>query len=144
MTRVTLTCACPEAARDDAAHMAVFHGWMQGQAPQEWQGAFASQWQDTQGNLYRVFSLPVSDAVGQGLLGLMQLANLERPPQDTENLINMAACNRAHDMIRGNAWAGEGAVPQVSPDKIVAVLGLKGTDALAAMGLTRVTMGEMP
>lgn len=143
MTKVVLTVAAPEAAIGDASHMAVFHGWLQGQTPEEWEGAFSSQWQDDEGNLYRVFSLPVSQAVAEAMLGLMQLANLERPPQDTENRLNMAAVNRAHDMLRSNVWqAGSGsAAPQVDQDKIVAVLGLAGLDAVAAMGLTSIESG---
>lgn len=149
-----LTVAAPEASRADATHMAIVHGWLQGQTPEEWQGAFTSQRQDAEGNLYRVFSLPVGQAAIDGMLSLLQLANLQRPPMDTPDedgnyLINMAAANRAHDMLRGNVWMPATAdpetgqmpdnpVPQVTPDRIVAVVGLKGIDALAAMGLQAV------
>jgi NADH:ubiquinone oxidoreductase subunit K len=141
--KVVLTVSAPEAAIADASHMAVFHGWLQGQTPEEWEGAFSSQWQDAEGNLYRVFSLPVSQAVAEAMLGLMQLATLERPPQDTENRLNMAAVNRAHDMLRNNVWqaGSDEPAPQAAPDKIVAVLGLAGLDAVATMGLASVGQG---
>jgi hypothetical protein len=156
MSTVILTVACPEAARPDATHMGIVHGWLQGQTPAEWQGAFSAQYQDSQGNLYRVFSLPVGQAAIDGMLQLLQLADLQRPPMDVpdENgdyLINMAAVNRAHDMLRGNVWmpatpdpeTGEmpdNPVPQIDGTKIVAVVGMKGTDALAAMGLQAIPM----
>ena len=152
MSKVVLTVACPEADRDDATQMGIVHGWIAGQSPAEWEGAFTPQMQDAQGNLYRFFShAAVSRSVIDMMLASLDMADLQRPPQDVpdENgnyRINMAGANRAHDKLRGNVWmpatpdpvTGEtppNPVPQVGAGKIVAVVGMKGTEALAAMGL---------
>ena len=146
--KLTLTVATPEASRDDATHMAIVHGWLQGQTHAEWQGAFMSQRQDAEGNLYRVFSMPVADHVIDAMLALLDQENLQRPPQDEPDedgnyVINMAAANRAHDMLRGNVWlAGDTPVPQVDPSRLVAVVGLSGLEALAAMGLEHTPQEE--
>lgn len=140
-----LTVATPEASRDDATHMTIVHGWLQSQTPQEWQGAFTAQYQDADGNLYRVFSLPVAQSTIGGMLDLLEMAVLPRPPQDADNLINMAGANRAHDMLRGNVWqvSSTEPTPQVASDKIIAVIGMKGTEALSAMGLTQLPNDDL-
>jgi hypothetical protein len=160
MSKLILTVACPEASRDDASHMAVAYGWLQGEPPASWQSAFGPQYQDADGNLYRVFShASVSQETIDGLQHLLSFADLQRPPQDVPDedgkyTLNMAAANRGHDMLRGNVWlpaqpdpeTGEmpdNPVPQVSPDKLVAVVGLKGREAIAAMGLSPIPV-DMP
>ena len=157
MSRLVLTVACPEADRDDATQMGIVHGWIAGQSPAEWEGAFTPQMQDADGNLYRFFShAAVSRNVIDNMLASLQMADLQRPPMDVpdENgnyLINMAGANRAHDKLKGNVWlpatpdpeTGEmppNPVPQVGAGKIIAVVGMKGTDALAAMGLQALPM----
>lgn len=157
MSRLVLTVACPEADRDDATQMGIVHGWVAGQSPAEWEGAFTPQMQDADGNLYRFFShAAVSRHVIDMMLASLQMADLQRPPQDVpdENgnyLINMAGANRAHDKLKGNVWmpatpdpeTGEmppNPVPQVGAGRIVAVVGMKGTEALSAMGLQALPM----
>lgn len=142
-----LTVATPEASRTDATHMAVLHGWLQGQTPEEWLNAFTAQCQDDLGNLYRVFSMRVSQAAVDGMLALLEMADLQRPPQDEPDedgnyVINLAGANRAHDMLRGNVWTAdsETPTPQVDPSRLVAVVGLSGPDALATMGLKGIEM----
>jgi hypothetical protein len=145
MSRITLTVAAPEAHRDDATQMGILHGWAAGQTPEEWEQAFSSQWQDAGGNLYRVFSLPVARHVIDQMIGALQSANLERPPFDADNLINMAAANRAHDLLRGNVWPTQDPpepMPQADPSRIVAVVGLRGVEALASIGLGPVALGQ--
>ena len=151
-----LTVACPEASRDDAIQMRLLHGRVNGQSPSELMDTFQAQYQDAAGNFYRILSAPIGQGAVDNMLEALQYANLQRPPMDVpdENgnyTINMAAANRAHDMLRGNVWmpatpdpeTGEmpdNPVPQVAPDRIVAVVGMKGTDALAAMGLQAIPM----
>ena len=153
MSRLVLTVACPEADRDDATQMGIVHGWIAGQSPAEWEGAFTPQMQDAQGNLYRYFShAAVSRNVIDMMIASLQMADLQRPPMDVPDpetgqyLINMAGANRAHDKLKGNVWmpatpdpeTGEmppNPVPQVGAGKIIAVVGMKGVEALAAMGL---------
>lgn len=156
MSKVILTVACPEADRDDAIQMRIVHGWTNGQNPSELMDTFSAQYQDAQGNLYRLLSAPVDQSAIDNMLASLQMADLQRPPMDVpdENgnyLINMAGANRAHDKLRGNVWmpatpdpeTGEmppNPVPQVGAGKIVAVVGMKGTEALAAMGLQALPM----
>jgi hypothetical protein len=40
-------------------------------------------------------------------------------------------------------WLGDGAIPQASPDSIVAVVGLSGIDAVEAMGLQSFDFEEL-
>ena len=152
-----LTVACPEADRDDATQMGIVHGWLAGSSPAAWEGAFTPQMQDADGNLYRYFSAAVvSQRVIDMMLAALEMADLQRPPMDVPDedgnyLINMAGANRAHDKMRGNVWlptqpdpeTGEmppNPVPQIDGTKIVAVVGMKGRDALAAMGLQPLPM----
>jgi hypothetical protein len=151
-----LTVACPEAARDDAIQMRLVHGLTNGQSASELINTFTAQYQDAEGNLYRVLSTPASQTAIDMMLASLQLADLQRPAQDVPDedggyIINMAGANRAHDMLRGNVWmpatpdpeTGEmpdNPVPQIDGTKIVAVVGMKGTDALAAMGLQAIPM----
>jgi len=59
---------------------------------------------------------------------------LTRPEQDVEPyIVNMAGANRAQNALV--AWQGVGEIPQAIPTAITAIVGPKGTDALAAMGL---------
>jgi len=154
-----LTVACPEATRSDAIQMRLVHGMSVGQSASELMDTFSAQYQDAQGNLYRVLSTPASQTAIDMMLASLQYADLQRPEQDVpdENgnyIINMAGANRAHDMLRGNVWmpaqpdpeTGEmplNPVPQVDATKIVAVVGMKGTDAVAAMGLESIPMDTL-
>ena len=59
---------------------------------------------------------------------------IERPEEDVEPYrVNLTAARRAQSKLL--PWAGEGPIPQASPEAIVAIAGLSGTDALSAMGL---------
>ena len=128
---VTLTVACSEADRDDANHLAVALGWIEGWTPEEWQHAFTAQYQDAAGNFYRVMSCPVGENF---VMTAVNMGPIERPAQDVEPYrVNLTSARRAQAKLA--AWSGEGSIPQVSPETIVAIAGLSGTDALAAMGL---------
>lgn len=149
MTKLTLTAACPEADRDDATHLAVALGWIEGWAPAEWEHAFTAQYQDAQGHLYRVMSCSVGVSFIQNAVAM---GPIERPPQDVEPyVVNLTGAHRAQDKLKGNVWmpatpdpeTGEmplNPVPQVGAGKIIAVVGMKGTEALAAMGLQALPM----
>lgn len=147
MTQVTLTVACPEADREDATHLAVALGWIEGWRPEEWQGAFSSQFQDAQGNLYRVMSCPVGVSF---VAAATVMGPVHRPPEDVEPyIVDLSGAHRAQDKLviwqpaTPDPETGEtpdNPVPQVGADKIIAVVGMKGTEALAAMGLQSIPM----
>ncbi len=136
MSKVVLTVACPEADRDDATHLGVALGWIEGWSPEEWTGCFTAQYQDGEGNLYRVMSMPVGVTF---IANAVSMGPVERPPQDVEPyVVDLTAARRAQAKLV--TWSGTGDVPQVGAGKIVAVVGMKGTEALAAMGLQELPM----
>jgi hypothetical protein len=140
MTRVPLTVACPEADRDDATHLGVCLGWSEGYTPDEWWGAFSSQYQDAQGNLYRVMSVPVAPGF---VAKAAPNVPVERPEADTENDVNLTGARRAQDKLA--IWMPTDPpqpVPAADPSRIVAVVGLRGVEALAAMGLDAVEIAD--
>ena len=136
MNRVTLTVACPEAYRNDATHLGVCLGWSEGYTPGEWWGAFTAQCQDAQGNLYRVMSTSVRQSF---VVKAAPNAPVERPEADTENDVNLTGARRAQDKLV--IWMPTDPpqpIPKADPSRIVAIVGLSGVEALAALGLTRV------
>jgi hypothetical protein len=141
MSRITLTVAAPEADRDDATHLAVALGWIEGWTPEEWDHAFTAQYQDAQGNLYRVMSCPVGETFIQTASGM---GPIERPPQDVEPYrVDLTAAHRAQAKLVTWTHDSVDPIPQASPETIVAIAGMKGTEALAAMGLGPLPM-EIP
>lgn len=153
MSKQTLTVATPEADRDDATNLAVALGWIEGWTPAEWEHCFTAQYQDAQGGLYRIMSMPVQQSFIDHAVGM---GPIDRPPQDVGTLdeetgeygppyvVNLTGAHRAQaklviwqpaqpDPETGDA--PDNPVPQVGADKIVAVVGMKGTAALTAMGL---------
>lgn len=136
MSKVVLTVACPEADRDDATNLGVALGWIEGWSPEEWTGCFTAQYQDAQSNLYRVMSMPVGATF---IANAVAMGPVERPAQDVEPyVVNLTAARRAQAKLV--TWSGTGDVPQVGTDKIVAIAGMSGTAALAAMGLQALPM----
>lgn len=135
MTEVTLTVRCAEADREDATHLAVTLGWIEGWRPEEWQGAFSAQFQDAQGTLYRVMSCPVGLSF---VAAATMMGPVERPPEDVEPYtVNLTGARRAQDKLE--TWQPtDGAYPGFAADRIVAIAGPTGPDALALMGLTAV------
>ena len=119
-----LTIACPEALRDDANQLAMVLGY----GPDDVQTYVALNWQDVDGNLYAVASLPVSDTFTTAA----QVA-LQRPAWDTDSAISMAGANRAQAALVFSLEAVE-----VAPDKLTACAGDDALATLAAMGLTQV------
>jgi len=119
-----LTIACPDALRDDANQLAMVLGY----GPDDVQTYVALNWQDVDGNLYAVASLPVSDTFTTAA----QVA-LQRPAWDTDSAISMAGANRAQAALVFSLEAVE-----VAPDKLTACAGDDALATLAAIGLTQV------
>lgn len=150
MSRITLTVACPEADRSDANHLAVALGWIEGWSPDEWQQAFSAQYQDASGNLYRVMSCDVADSF---VARAVMMGPIERPPEDVEPyVVNLTGAQRAQDKLvtwlpaQPDPETGdvpENPVPAADTTRIVAVVGMKGVDAVAAMGLGPITEDMM-
>jgi len=119
-----LTIACPEALRDDANNLAMVLGY----GPDDATTYGGLNWQDADGNLYAVASLPVSDT----FTTTAQTA-LQRPSWDTDNHVNMAGANRAQDALVFSLTP-----VAAMPDKLTACVGDDALAVLAAMGLTQV------
>jgi len=142
MTRITLTVAVPEAHKDDATHLAVALGWIEGWRPDEWEQTFTPQMQDANGNLYRVMSCPVGESF---VIRAATNEPVQRPPEDTEPyLVDLDAAHRAQGIL--TIWQPDvtPTPPQVDTSTIIAVVGIKGTEALEQIGLTNLPMEEMP
>jgi hypothetical protein len=125
-----LTIAVPAAHVADANQYAMALGY--GIADAKTYGA--PSWQDAEGGVYSVASYNnVTSAFIEAFT-----APLERPAWDTENDINMTGANRAQDLV--NFWMvnSEDPTPQVNPNEIIAICGISGLVALAAIGLNKV------
>ena len=119
-----LTIACPDALRDDANDLAMVLGF--GPADEMTYGAL--DWQDADGHLYAVASLPV----GPTFTAAAQ-AGLHRPTWDTDNHVNMAGANRAQAAL---VFSLEPVLAM--PDNLTACAGDDALATLSAMGLTQV------
>jgi len=119
-----LSIACPATLRSDANNLAMVLGY----GPADAETYVALNWQDAGGNLYAVASLPVSDTFTTDA----QVA-LQRPAWDTDNIISMAAANRAQAAL---VFSLEPVL--ALPDKLTACAGDDALATLAAMGLTQV------
>ena len=119
-----LTIACPAPLRDDANNLAMVLGY----GPDDAETYVALNWQDADGNLYAVASLPVSDTFTTAAQ-----SGLQRPAWDTDSAISMAAANRAQAALVFSLEAVE-----VAPDKLTACAGDDALATLAEMGLTHV------
>ena len=119
-----LTIACPDALRDDANDLAMVLGY----GPDDALTYDELNWQDDDGNLYAVASLPVSDT----FVSTAQ-STLSRPAWDFDNIIDMDA-----------AWWAQAVLvfsltPVMAlPDKLTACAGDDALAVLATMGLTQV------
>jgi hypothetical protein len=153
-----LTIATTEAELDDTRSLAVALGWMNGYTPAEWEQSFGAKYQDASGNIYHISSFEASSA---WIATATQMGPVERPAQDVGTwdeetqtygapyVVNLAAAHRAQDRLviwqpaQPDPETGEmpaNPVPQVGANKLVAVVGMKGPAALAAMGLQAIPM----
>ena len=119
-----LTITCPDALRDDANNLAMILGY----GPSDAETYGTPNWQDADGNLYVCASLPVSDA-----FTTTAQSGLQRPSWDTDNIISMAAANRAQAALVFSLTP-----VTAMPDKLTACVGDDALATLAAMGLTMV------
>lgn len=122
-----LTIACPAAHIADANQLAMVLGYSEAD-----QDTYRDpQWQDAQGNLYSLASLPVGDTFVSTATG-----PLTRPEWDAEEIIDMGAAERAQALIV--LWVPteeDPDAPLASPNVITAVSGEDGVSMITAMGL---------
>lgn len=128
-----LTIACPAAHIDIANHYAMALGYSEADGLTYRNPS----WQDAQGNLYAVASLPVSD----GFVGAAT-SPLVRPEWDGEEVIDMTKASQAQALVTLWTVADETDAPQANPSQITAILGMGGQAAIEAMGLTAVPQDE--
>ena len=119
-----LTIACPTTLRSDANNFAMVLGY----DPADAETYVALNWQDADGNLYAVASLPVSDT-----FTTTAQSPLQRPAWDIDNTVNMAGANRAQSALVFSLTP-----VAAMPDKLTACAGDDALATLAAMGLTQV------
>ena len=119
-----LTIACPDALRDDANDLAMVLGY----GPDDALTYDELNWQDDDGNLYAVASLPVSDT----FVSTAQ-STLSRPTWDVDNIIDMDAARRAQAALVFSLDP-----VAAMPDKLTACAGDDALATLATMGLTQV------
>jgi len=153
-----LTLATPAAHLDDTRNLAVALGWINGYTPAEWEQSFSAQYQDAAGNIYHISSFEAST---DWIATATQNGPVERPTDDVGTLdeetgeygapyvVNLAGAHRAQERLviwqpaQTDPETGEvpdNPVPQVGADKIVAIIGMKGPEALNAMGLQSIPM----
>jgi len=153
-----LTIATPAAHLDDTRSLAVALGWINGYTPAEWEQSFSAQYQDAAGSIYHISSFEAST---DWIATVTQNGPVERPTADvgtldeetgeygTPYVVNLAAAHRAQERLviwqpaQADSETGEvpdNPVPQVGADKIVAIIGMKGPEALNAMGLQSIPM----
>ncbi|MFP5511102.1 MAG: hypothetical protein ACLGIP_18435 [Alphaproteobacteria bacterium] len=116
-----VTVACPEALISDANHLAMVLAFSEADG-MTYRGL---NWRDAAGNLYAAASF---EARPEWIIGAQ--STLARPAWDTDQKISMAAAVRAQAAL---VFAQE-ATPAM-PDKLTAIAGPDGPEALAMMGL---------
>ena len=120
-----VTAAAPEALVADSNMLAMCLAF----SPADGETYTGLNWTDTNGNLYAAASCEARD---EWVAGATQ--PLVRPAWDVDEIIDMVAAGRAQASL---VFSME-PVP-ASPLHLVALGGLDGVQALAAMGLTAVT-----
>jgi len=125
-----LTIAVPSAHIDIANHYAMALGY----SAADGETYRNPSWQDADGNLYAVASLPI----GVNFISAATTA-LHRPAWDGEGIIDMTKAAQAQAVITLWVPNDEGTTPpKATKSRITAILGMDGADALAAMGLTAI------
>jgi hypothetical protein len=117
-----ITAACPEALMPDANQLAMALG----ESVADAETYRNPSWQDADGNLYAAASFEARD---EWIAAAQQ--PLQRPAWDTEGIIDMDAAARAQAALVFTTDA-----TPAQPDRLTAIGGMEGLDALAAMGLT--------
>ena len=122
-----ITVSCPQALIPQANQLAMCLAFSE--ADSRTYGA--PNWQDAQGNLYAAASF----LSRQEWIDAAQ-SQLVRPPWDTEEIIDMAAAAEAQAAMQFWLPDAPGFPPAASTSHLIAVGGMEGIAALAAMGLT--------
>jgi len=130
-----LTIAVPSAHIDIANHYAMALGYSEADGLTYRNPS----WEDADGNLYAVASLPVSEVfVGAATSPLV------RPEWDGGEVIDMTKATQAQGLVV--LWTpneNDPYPPQANPIQIVATLGMSGREAISAMGLTPVPQDDL-
>jgi hypothetical protein len=121
---VRITVACPEAMIPDGNHLAMVLAF----GPPDGDTYRAPQWIDASGNRYAAASFV---ARPEWIVSAQSV--LVRPEWDTNEIVDMDAAARAQAAL---VFALEPVPAQ--PDRLTALGGIDGLDALAAMGLVMV------
>ena len=126
-----LTIACPVAHIDIANHYAMVLGYSEADGLTYRNPS----WQDADGNLYTLASLPVSG-------GFVSAATspLVRPEWDIDESIDMTKAAQAQALVVLWAAGNEAPPPLAALNQITAILGMDGADAIASMGLAAVAV----
>ena len=129
-----LTIATPAAHVDIANHYAMALGY----SAADGETYRNPSWQDADGNLYAVASLPI----GVNFISAATTA-LHRPAWDGEGIIDMTKAAKAQARVVLWVPNEENTLPpKATTNRITAILGMEGADAMAAMGLTAINNEE--
>ena len=120
-----ITAACPEAMVSDANNLAMC---LAASVADGETYRLPCGWQDNDGNLYSAASWEASE---EWIAAAQQ--PLQRPAWDTDEIIDMEAAARAQAALVFSLEP-----TGADPLALVAIGGMSGPDALAAMGLTQV------
>ena len=133
-----ITAACPEELINDANQLAMVLAY----GPADANTYRGLNYQDANGNLYACASWQASPEFVP-----RATSPLVRPEWDTNFIIDMAAAERAQAALAfWQPTAEEGVdnpIPQANPSSLTAIGGMKGTEALQAMGLTPIPQQEI-
>ena len=123
---IRITAACPEAMVSDGNNLAMC---LAASVADGETYRLPCGWQDADGNLYSAASWEASE---EWIAAAQQ--PLQRPAWDTEQVIDMEAAARAQAALVFSLEP-----TGADPLALVAIGGMSGPDALAAMGLTQVS-----
>lgn len=127
MRRITI--ACPAAHTDDANSLAMVLGY----GPADGLTYSNVGYQDAGGNLYACASLPVGDSFVS-----TATSPLVRPEWDVDEIIDMAAANRAQALVTIWGLGEDEGDPAVTPDHILAMFNPDPLSILARAGVERI------
>jgi len=132
MIRITL--ACPEGLIDEANYLVAALG----SGPDDLATFAQAEWVDADGHRFSCASWEVASDWQERVAG-----NLLRPDWDRGDAVDLDLAQRAQSALR--VWGADQHdehPPLAEPGKLVALIGLTGAEALAAMGLARAAMAR--
>lgn len=128
-----ITVACPVGMADDANDFAMVMAF----GPDDAMTYSPPEYQDGNGARYYAASFEARPEWVQAAQ-----SSLSRPAWDIDQIIDMNAASRAQAALVFWVPDGETPPPQASTAALTAIGGMGGTDALSAMGLTRIEVEE--